>query len=735
MGERSTGAPMTDRIGLKGHLASLFAGAVIGLSAVITGIGVAVLAFPGPLQAHLFMGVGAVLTGAVVMLVVMAVLSSFDGAISLPQEAPAAILGLLGVTLWHTLDPALSETTRVAAVLAAMALCTASTGAAFYLLGRFRLGDLIRFIPYPVVGGVLAGLGWLMVQGGFSVLTGHFVTLETLPGLLTVDALARVTAGALVAAGLFLALSRVRHYLTLPVTLAVSVLAFYLLTVTLGSIEAAVTGGWLLGPLPEQAARPGTLLASMGQIDWWGLASEVPKIATLILVSSISVLLYASGLELELRRDMDLNRELKASGISNALAGLAGGLPGFHSISDSLLAREMGALGRATPIWAALFIAGCLAFGLSALGWLPRAVLGGLLFFLGAGLLWSWVVRGFSSLTRSDWLIVLAILITSAAVGYLEAIGFGIIAGIVVFAVSYSRVDAAKHVVSGATLSSNRDRGEVERSVLAQDGEAIQVLVLQGYLFFGTAHTVLQQVRSRIDTVAAAGTEVRFLLLDFAHVSGLDSSTQLAFRKLVQLAESRGMTLVFTGLDAVARDMLANHLLADAGPVLHLEPDLDHGMEWCESRLLVDKLPGVGLTEQQRSGLALLLETPAFEDYVETLDAEAGARVITQGAEAHDLFLVRSGEVTVRLEGWSAERRLRTYGPGTVVGEIAMYLGTTRSASVFADVPTRLLRIDRRALDRLTTEAPALAAAFHEALARTVCERLAHSNRLLDQLT
>ena len=47
--------------------------------------------------------------------------------------------------------------------MAAISLTTLLTGLVFWLLGHFRLGGLVRFLPYPVVGGFLAGTGWLFV--------------------------------------------------------------------------------------------------------------------------------------------------------------------------------------------------------------------------------------------------------------------------------------------------------------------------------------------------------------------------------------------------------------------------------------------------------------------------------------------------------------------------------------------------------------------------------------------
>ena len=46
-----------------------------------------------------------------------------------------------------------------------MNLAAFTAGVVFYGLGAFRLGGLMRFIPYPVIGGFLAGSGLLILVG------------------------------------------------------------------------------------------------------------------------------------------------------------------------------------------------------------------------------------------------------------------------------------------------------------------------------------------------------------------------------------------------------------------------------------------------------------------------------------------------------------------------------------------------------------------------------------------
>ena len=49
-------------------------------------------------------------------------------------------------------------------------MTTVLTGVFFFVLGRFRLGGLVRYLPYPVIGGFLAGTGWLLVRGSVGVM-------------------------------------------------------------------------------------------------------------------------------------------------------------------------------------------------------------------------------------------------------------------------------------------------------------------------------------------------------------------------------------------------------------------------------------------------------------------------------------------------------------------------------------------------------------------------------------
>lgn len=706
---------------------------VIALSAIVSGIGVAALVFTGPLQPFLFSGIGAVLLGGAVMLATLACTSSYPGSICLPQEVPAVILGILGTTLFSFLVPGMKPEQALLVVMAAIAVATMITGLAFLMLGVLRLGGIIRFIPYPLVGGVLASLGWLLMQGGVTVLVGAPLTLAGLETLVTVNDMLRLGSGLFVAVVLLLATHRSSHFAVIPSVLVASILVFYLVVPIFGSSPAAVLEeGWLLGPFPESAGWTPPNWAALTHLEWAMVRETLPIIGALVLASTVSILLYASGLELGVRCDMDLDQELRGCGGANLLAGFGGGVPGFHSMGDSLLGHAMGAPYRLTGLLAAVMVVTGLFAGFEVLAWFPRPVLSGLLFFLGLSLLLTWVVQGYRRLPLGDWLVIALILVVAGWFGLLTGIAVGLVAGIILFTLNYSRIPVTRHELSAAELHSNVDRAAKDRTFLDARGRSVHIVVLQGFIFFGTANNVLERVLARL----AESPALEFLVLDFARVSGLDTSSVTTFRKLDQLAEARGFRMIFTGLATADLEMLnASELDMTGNKNIRVESDLDHGLEGCEEALLAAEGRACKSADFPED-LPSMFSSQRLRGYAEAHTFVPGEHLIRQGDPSDDIYIILEGRVSICQEGEPAgHRRLRSYGSGTLVGEMAFYTGARRSASVVADTPTRCIRLSRTTMERMTEEDPAMAAKLHQSIAALLSERLARREKLHQQLS
>src|SRR5690606_20843875 len=165
--------------------------------------------------------------------------------------------------------------------------------------------------------------------------------------------------------------------------------------------------------------------------------------------------------------------------------------------------------------------------------------------------------------------------------------------------------------------------------------------------------------------------------------------------------------------------------------------DLDYGLEWCEDRILAAESADV---DAKRYTLEVFLVSalpepfhlPDLMRYFERIEIGAGEYLIRHNTQADDLFFIETGQVTAYMEFEDGRTiRLRTMGAGTVVGEIGLYLGQSRSASVVADRPTTAYRLTAEALRKMETEDAPLAVAFNRFMVQLLAERLYHTDNTL----
>jgi sulfate permease, SulP family len=459
-------------------------------------------------------------------------------------------------------------------------------------------------------------------------------------------------------------------------------------------------------------------------------------LATILLTSVVSILLTASALELGAAEEIDLNRELRAAGLATFASGIGGGMVGFHSLSMSRLVMSLGVRSRWVGIGSGILCGLALCLGPAPVALVPQFVCGGLLFFLGLTFLWEWVYEARRTLNTVDYAVVMIILAVVGAVGYPEGVGVGIISAVIMFIHNYSRVDVVTHAFSGNDLQSNVDRSVREVRFLRDQGQKIYVLRLQGFIFFGTANHLLYEVRQRCFDRKLS--ELRFVIMDFRRVTGLDASAVFSLNKVCQLARKEKFCVVMTDvMPKISLQFEKGGLKALESDCFQSFPDLDRGLECCEDRLLAETngqenglRPDLG--EQLKEVWPKEVEARRLIPYLERLEVPAATHLICQSEQSESLFFLESGRVTARLEFEGGRTlRLRTMGPGTVVGEVGLFLRGTRAASVVTEQPCTVYRLSIEALERMNRENPELALALHRYLICLLAERLSSRTTLL----
>ena len=714
---------------------SIIAGVIGGIIKIVAAMAFSALIFTGTLAAYLPQGIGIVLFGFLLFAVISTFTASYPVNINTPQDIPIAIIALIATTVMATNGKDWDAETTFQFIFVTIALTSILVGIFFFILGTLKLGKLVRFIPYPVVGGFLAGTGWLIVKFAFIMTAGMGLSLDNVVSLFDQATLHKWFPGLIFGLIMLISSRYTKHYLLIPALLAIGITSFYAIMFFYGfSYTDLESNGYLLGPFPEGGLFQGLPLKYLSDFKWSIFLEQLPAIGTMMILNSISVLFNYSGLEIIIKKDLDLDQELKTTGIGNIIAGLGGAPPGHLSLGGTLLSISIGSKSKLTNIVIALLCALTLFFGSEVLSFFPRIILGGLLFNLGLSFLVDWLYSTWSRVPKTDYTIILLIFLVIGTVGFLEGVITGLLMSVVLFVVSYSKVEIIKHELTGKTFHSNVERSESLKKIIDDSGDQTLILPLQGFIFFGSANRLLERIKLHLQSQNEKN--LKYLVFDFKQVTGVDSSTINSFNKLRILAELDNFQVLFCNLTPqIISQFEAEGLFADSMDLFLKFDDLDHGMEWCEEQIISETTISSNKQKEEIDEIKLFEEK--FADlliYFESKDINQNTTFIEQGNDPEGLYFIKSGRVTVELRSSNNKIRLKSMGTGTVVGEVSLYLKTQATASVISNTACKTYFLSHENFEKLNKEDPERAAELHTYIVKLLSDRLAKSNATIQAL-
>ncbi len=668
-----------------------------------------------------------------VVSIVIAVGSSYKGMIAAPQSIIISIIALMTASIVLHIDSP-GDTDRIlSTVLTAFMVTSILTGIFLFLLGYFRLGELIRFIPYPVIGGQIAGAGLLLVKGSIPVISGISLGFNNINLLLRADFILSLLPAVVFALILFYVNRHIKYFFIMPVLILSGIAAFYVfLLINNIPISEAKANGWLLPEIGSTLLWSPEFTLSFNNADWIALKGETRSILTIMFMSAVIYLIKASGIEMGTQKDIEFNHDLKVTGAANIIAGLAGGIIGFNSTTGTILAQKLGAHSRWAGLFHAFFCIVALFFGTFFISYLPKVIIGGITFFLGISFLVEWIYDSWFKLPKTDCLLILVILFVVATVGFLESVGVGIIIASIIFIINYSRLNVIKHEYSGKNQRSQVDRKLDHRRILETQGTNLYGLVLQGFLFFGSANNILARIKLRLSEKPY--TKVNFVVLDFQNVSNIDTSAVNCFIKIKQLSKREKFILINTNMKkGLVKQLKHFGYYSDDNAECFTFPDLDRGLEWCEDKILeehkaVDKV-NIPITKQLRTIFKNNKMAAQFIKYLEKRSYYRGNFIFQQGDSANGLYLIESGEISIMYgDGKDKSVRIRSMRGSGLFGEMGLYSGETRFADAFAEKDSALYYLSRKSFKQIHIENPEIAIDFHQYIIRLLSERLRENN-------
>ncbi len=578
------------------------AGAISAVVQIAYCISFAALIFTGDLAGGFSLGLAGLIMGTVVTCVVIAVTSTFSPVIGGPDSPAVAVMSVLAASIAAALAAKGASTqTIIVNVLVALSVSTLLTGVLLYGVGALRLGQWLRFIPYPVIGGFLAASGILLITGGAEVVTQTNLTLSPSSWEVLYSAAygPQILIGAVFAISIPLLGRWLPNYLALPVAF----LAFLL-----------VLDGSLFGVVGDQAIRGAWFLPSLGkltlwwpagalmgqQVDWGVIAQSSAEIGSFCGVMAIALLLDVSSLEVARQKTSDLDQEFRSNGLANLLASVLGGFGGSLSMNACLLLDESGATTKWAGAIVGVVCAIILFSGADVGSVVPKTILGGMLAYLGAVIIIElWEAPAQSS--WMEWALTGMMTLVIINFGYFMGVVIGVIGACLMFALSYSRIGVIRRHLTRQEFSSNVERSPEQTRLLREEGKRVHVFWLSGFIFFGSSNGLFERIKRVIE--GQRDKPVGFVVLDFSSVPGLDTSAVLSLVKLRNYCEEHGVTLGFSGLSESMRLSFERAGFFGSTRTHQVFGSRNEAIEWCEDMLLMHHEVGEASTYSFESWL------------------------------------------------------------------------------------------------------------------------------------
>ncbi len=696
----------------------------------------ATVIFAGALTSFLPLLVVVLLCGWALTILFVSTTSATKLHIMKLDEQAVVILASLGVLLVANVGSDVMSTRGLATMLAIMSLTSVTVALCFFAVGQFQLTRLLELLPYPVICGFMAGIGWLLLQAGVGIAVDLPVSKELLAVLQDEIKFLQLVLYVAAGAALMIGVSRINKVWVLPVASVIILIGFHGVVALMGySRPDLVAQGWLFDIPPESASVLGFLDGlSMSDIDIQFILSIMPQIVTIAFLALLSASMSLSALMASGYQNLNTSDEMKNIAGGNVLSSMVCCPPGYTDVIASSLYERFGASSRWMPLVSAAVLLGVAAIGGWLIAFMPKLLVGATVFLFAFQMLYEWLyenVRGFQPI---DYTIVLIILGTVIFAGFMPGILVGILLALLLFVLRYSMISAVHGRHSLADYRSSVERSASSSQLLDHHGSEALVYTLRGFLFFGTANAILDTIR---DDPGIQDGKFIAILLDLKRVTGIDISALNTFVQIKSICESAGVQLVYSSIPEATRKsflLLGAFSKVDSRDLVFQESD--YAVEYMEG-LLLDKYAGESPERSIEDHLNKIFDDEEkariLKDALTCVECEQGETLFKQGDPDGGFYILERGSVTAYIETTtSGTRRVRKFQPGAVIGEMSSYTQErVRTATLIADEPSVLWHMTTEKLSQLDSEHFQLTASIHELVARTLGGRIAYMNRRL----
>ncbi len=427
-----------------------------------------------------------------------------------------------------------------------LAAATLMAGGFLILFGIFKLGALIKFIPFPVVTGFTSGIAVVIFATQLKDIFGLKVEMPEsffgkLQTIITHTDKINYTSFALCAGTVAVIVICQKLFPKLPAML-IGMLTATAVSVIFGlGVE---TIGDRFGDLPSGLPMP-----QMPQIEWANLHKLISPAMTIALLAAIESLLSATvadGMTGDRHRS---NTELAAQGIGNIGAILFGGIPATGAIARTATNIRCGAKTPVAGLIHALTLTVILLLFAGQAKMIPLAALSGIMVVV----CWNMseyhvFIRMFKG-PKSDSGVMLLTFLLTVMVDLIVAIEVGVVLAALLFIRRMSEISDVKVITDELQKDESSHPDDPDATHKKAIPPKVEVYEVHGPFFFGA----VDHFKDSVFAAIKKGIKFKIIILRMRYVSAIDATGLNVLSDFLKQCRKRGIELVLSGVQPQPR--------------------------------------------------------------------------------------------------------------------------------------------------------------------------------------
>lgn len=430
-------------------------------------------------------------------------------------------------------------------------VATMMAGVLLILLGIFKLGTVIKFIPYPIIIGFTSGIAVTIFTTQIADIFGLDFQGEKVPG----DFIGKWLVYA-------------RHFDSVNWwNFLVSIISIFIIAITPkfskkipGSLVAIIlvtVGVYLLkmyggitciDTIGDRFSIKAQLPdAAVPALDWEAIKNLFPVAITIAVLGAIESLLSAAVADGVIGDRHDSNTELVAQGIANFVSPIFGGIPATGAIARTMININNGGRSPIAGIVHAIVLLLILLFLMPLAKYIPMACLAGVLVIVSYNMSGWRVFKGLLKNPKADVVVLLITFFLTVIFDLTVAIEVGLVIACVLFMKRVMETTQISVITDEIDPNKESDLEVHEEHLIIPNG--VEVYEINGPYFFGIA-TKFEEI------MASLGDRPKIRIIRMRKVPFIDSTGIHNLTTLCEMSQKENIHIILSGVNPQVHNVL-----------------------------------------------------------------------------------------------------------------------------------------------------------------------------------